>query len=177
MKKYTIEINGNGAECYVFPLTNEQLTKFKIGGIVGDHMTMDDICQVLGVESILDSEFVYSGLYNDSDLYFIKVLDENSELVEDLTDNWYYEIIDDDDEYIAVHDEENNLIIEDTCKGEFFKFVLETEQDFDSSKLTPITTEVGESVYIITGLKYNGQVLEVTEYGDYWSKGFYFHLT
>jgi hypothetical protein len=31
MKKYTIEVGGRGAECYVFPLTDEQLTKLKIG--------------------------------------------------------------------------------------------------------------------------------------------------
>jgi hypothetical protein len=33
MKKYTIELAGLGAECYVFPLNEEQLTTFKNGGV------------------------------------------------------------------------------------------------------------------------------------------------
>jgi hypothetical protein len=176
MKRYTIEVSGRGAECYVFPLTDEQLTKLKIGGIVEERMDMDDVYEVLGIESVLDSELTYFGPYDDSDLHSIKVLGEDGELVEDLTDNWSYEITNDDD-YVSVHYEEKNLIIEDTCKGEFFKCVLEIEGDFDSSKLTPIITEVGEYVNIITGLRYDDKVLEVTDYGDYWSKGFYFYLT
>jgi preprotein translocase subunit SecA len=73
--------------------------------------------------------------------------------------------------------EEKNLIVEDTCKGQFFKCEFETKEDFDVSKLSPIITEVGEYVNIITGLRYDDKVLEVTDYGDYWSKGFYFYLT
>jgi hypothetical protein len=176
MNKYTIEVSGRGAECYVFPLTDEQLTKLKVGGIVEERMDMDEVYEVLGIESVLDSELTYFGPYDDSDLHSIKILGEDGELVEDLTDNWKYEIINDDD-YVSVHYEEKNLIIEDTCKGEFFKCVLEIEGDFDSSKLTPIITEVGEYVNIITGLRYDDKVLEVTDYGDYWSKGFYFYLT
>ena len=176
MKRYTIEISGRGAECYVFPLTDEQLTKLKIGGIVEERMDMDDVYEVLGIESVLDSELTYFGPYDDSDLHSIKVLGEDGELIEDLTDNWKYEITNEDD-YVGVHYEEKNLIIEDTCKGEFFKCVLEIEGDFDSSKLTPIITEVGEYVNIITGLRYDDKVLEVTDYGDYWSKVFYFYLT
>ena len=176
MNKYTIEVSGRGAECYVFPLTDEQLTKLKIGGIVEERMDMDDVYEVLGIESVLDSELTYFGPYDDSDLYSVKVLGEDGELVEDLTDNWDFEITNDED-YVSVHYEEKNLIIEDTCKGEFFKCVLEIEGDFDSSKLTPIITEVGEYVNIITGLRYDDKVLEVTDYGDYWSKGFYFYLT
>jgi hypothetical protein len=176
MNKYTIEVSGRGAECYVFPLTDEQLTKLKIGGIVEERMDMDEVYEILGIESVLDSELTYFGPYDDSDLHSIKVLGENDELVKDLTDNWKYEITNEDD-YVSVHYEEKNLIIEDTCKGEFFKCVLEIEGDFDSSKLTPIITEVGEYVNIITGLRYDDKVLEVTDYGDYWSKGFYFYLT
>lgn len=176
MKKYTIEIGGRGAECYVFPLTDEQITKLKIGGIIEERMDVEDIYQVLGVESVLDSESIYFGPYDDSDLYSIKVLDENGELVEDLTDNWDFEITNDED-YIDVHYDEKNLIIEDTCKGQFFECTFETKEDFDSSKLTPIITEIGESVIIITGLRYDDKVLEITNHGDYWSKGFYFYLT
>lgn len=176
MNKYTIEVSGRGAECYVFPLTDEQLTKLKVGGIVEERMDMDEVYEILGIESVLDSELTYFGPYDDSDLHSIKILGEDGELVKDLTDNWKYEITNDDD-YVSVHYEEKNLIIEDTCKGEFFKCVLEIEGDFDSSKLTPIITEIGEYVNIITGLRYDDKVLEVTDYGDYWSKGFYFYLT
>jgi len=176
MKKYTIEVGGRGAECYVFPLTDEQLTKLKIGGIVEEKMDMEDIYEVLGVECLLDSDSVYFGPYDDSDLYNIKVIDENGELVVDLTDNWDYEITNDED-YVGVHYEEKNLIVEDTCKGQFFKCEFEIKEDFDVSKLSPIITEVGEYVNIITGLRYDDKVLEVTDYGDYWSKGFYFYLT
>lgn len=176
MKKYKIEVGGRGAECYVFPLTDEQLAKLKIGGIIEEKMDVEDIYNVLGVESVLDSESIYFGPYDDSDLFYIKVLDENGELVVDLTDNWDYEITNDED-YIDVHYEEKNLIIEDTCKGQFFECEFETKEDFDVSKLSPIITEVGESVNIITGLRYDDKVLEVTNYGDYWSKGFYFYLT
>jgi hypothetical protein len=176
MKKYKIKVGGRGAECYVFPLTDEQLTKLKAGKIVEEKMNMEDICDVLGVESVFDSELVYFGPYDDSDLCDIKVLDENDELVVDLTDNWDYEITNNED-YIDVHCEEKNLIVEDTCKGQFFEYEIETKEDFDVSKLSPIITEVGEYVNIITGLRYDDKVLEVTDYGDYWSKGFYFYLT
>ena len=81
MKRYTIEIGGRGAECYVFPLTDEQLTNLKIGGIVEEKMDMDNVYQILGVESVLDTDFTYVGPYDDSDMYYIKVLDENDEVI------------------------------------------------------------------------------------------------
>lgn len=176
MKNYTIEIAGRGAECYVHPLTDEQIAKLKFGGVVDNQMSTDDVCQVLGIESIQDSDSIYTGVYDDSDLYSIRVLDENNELVVDLTDNWEYEILNGED-YNEVYYDEKNLIVEDTCKGHFFNFVLDIDEDFDSSKLSPIITEIGESVTLITGLRYGDQVLNVDEYGDYWSKGIYFYLT
>lgn len=176
MKNYTIELTGRGAECYVFPLTDEQIVKLKIGGVVDEQMDIEDVCQVLGVESIQDSDSIYTGLYDDSDLYSLRILNEDNELVEDLTDNWNYEMLDGED-YIENHYDEKNLIVEDTCKGHFFNFALDIEEDFDSSKLSPIITEIGECVTLITGLRYGDQVLSVNEYGDYWSKGFYFYLT
>lgn len=176
MKKYTIKVGGLGADCYVSPLDSEQLTKLKNGGVVDEKMSIDDINHILGVESIFDYGSSYLGAYDDSDLYHIEVLDENGELIEELTDNWDC-IVKNDEDYFELHNDQRNLIVEDTCKGEFFEFTFETEDEFDSSKLSPIITEIGECVNIITGLRYDDKVLNITNYNDYWSRGFYFYLT
>jgi hypothetical protein len=173
-KVYTIEVSGRGADCYIHELTEEQREKLVEGGVDEDEMSMDEICEVLEKDFITDTETVLLGAYFDNDLCYVKVTDQEGKDVWETTD---LTIFDEDEDYEVIHDEENLLIVEDLLKGEFFKYKLELEEEFDPVKLTAVVKEVGEMIPLITGLRYDGKKLEVDEFGDYWDKGFNFYLT
>ena len=61
-------------------------------------------------------------------------------------------------------------------KGTFKEYELNIEDEFDPEKLSFKRVDVHEYVEVITDLKYDGQSLELDEYGDYWSKGCFFYL-
>lgn len=177
MKKYQIVLGGRGADCYIYHLTEEQYQKLDEGGVTEDKMNMEQILEVLDKDFITDSEEIVLGAYFEPDLHHFTVLDENENVIWESDKDWDPEFDDEDEDYKMTYDDENILICEDLLKGTFFYFVLETEEDFDSNKLTVIVEEVGEAVTLITGIKYDGKKLEVDEYGDYWDKGFNFYLT
>lgn len=176
MKKYKITLSGRGADCYVYHLTDDQYQKLDEGGVSEDKMSMDEILEVLGTDFISDTDDIVLGAYYDSDLHYFSVHDENGNLVWESNQDWDAETNEEFPDWEIVHDEEKTLICEDILKGEFSSFILETEEDFDPTKLTVIVEEVGEIVALITGVRYDGQKLEVDEFGDYWDKGFNFYL-
>jgi len=76
-----------------------------------------------------------------------------------------------------IFEDDKSLIIEDYTKGQFFQYDIELDEEFDSKKLKPIVTEIGERVEIITNFTYNETDLSFfKEYGDYWSKGLTYYL-
>lgn len=177
MKKYQIVLGGRGADCYIHRLTDEQYEKLNEGGVDKDKMSMDQVLEVLGKDFITDTDEVVLGAYFEPDLHHFSVHDENENLIWESDKDWDPEFDDEDEDYNIIYDDENILICEDLLKGTFFNFVIETEEDFDSNKITVIVDEVGEVVPLITGIKYDGKKIEVDEYGDYWDKGFNFYLT
>jgi len=177
MKKYQIVLGGRGADCYIYRLTDEQHEKLKEGNVDKDGMGMEQILEVLNKDFITDSEEIVLGAYFEPDLHHFSVYDENENIVWESNKDWDLEFDDEDEDYKITYDDENILICEDLLKGSFFSYVVETEEDFDSNKLTVIVEEVGEIIPLITGIKYDGKKVEVDEYGDYWDKGFNFYLT
>ena len=53
--KYTIEVNGKGAESFLHKLTEEQYETLQDGGVEEDQMDQDQISEILGVD-FLDTE-------------------------------------------------------------------------------------------------------------------------
>ena len=184
MKKYKVMLGGRGAEACVFKLTAEQKQKFVDGQVEKDQMDVDKISEILGVGYISESDETYSGPYATSDGwgFVIEVYDEEDKIIWKSyeTENWDFDEEarwDNEDGYESVADDENLLIVEDYSKGNYREYVLEIDGDFDSKKILPLVTEIGERIEIITGLFYDGKKMEDFEWGDTWSKGLYFHLT
>lgn len=175
MKKYKIEVSGRGADCYIYKLTDEQFQELNDGGADEDDMSVDDICEVLNVDYITDTETVMLGAYYEENLYHVSVKDENDQVVWESSND--LEILDEDEDYKIVYDEPHLLICEDLLKGSFYNYVLELEEDFDPKKLTVIVSDVAEQIPLITDFRYDGKKLEVDDFGDYWDKGFNFYLT
>lgn len=170
MKKYSISLGGKGAECSLFPLTQEQSQDLIDMGIEKDEMSIDEITDFLGVDDLISSSdrIVTGAYYGD---HYISVFDENGGEVWNSEEYEY----DETDWVDGGLPETDYLVVEDYSKGEFFTFNLEIEEDFDPSKLIPIITEIAESKEIITGFRYDEMdISETAEFGNYWSKGFYY---
>ena len=60
--KYTIEVNGKGAESFLHKLTEEQYETLQDGGVEEDQMDHDQISEILGVD-FLDTEDIITGIY------------------------------------------------------------------------------------------------------------------
>jgi hypothetical protein len=183
MKKYKVILGGRGSETYVFKLTPEQKQKLVDGEVEKDKMDVDEISEILEVGFITETDETYSGPYVANDSFVIEVYDEEDKKVwdsYDMEDDWDFDEEsrwENEDGYESVADDENLLIVEDYCKGNYREFILEIEEDFQPIKLLPMVTEIGERVEIITGLFYDGKKMEDFEWGDTWSKGLYFYLT
>jgi hypothetical protein len=175
MNKYTIEISGRGADCYIHNLTEEQKEKLDMGGVDEDEMEMDEILDVLKKDYVTETDTVVLGVYYEDNLYHVIVTDENNEQVWQSNNN--LTIFDEEEDYNIVHDEPNLLVCEDLLKGSFFEYKLDLEEEFDQKKLTVIVSDVAEQIPLITGFRYDGVKLEVDEFGNYWDKGFNFYLT
>lgn len=180
MKKYKIEVLGKGCEISVFELSTEQKKQLK--GVDEDMLNLDEICEKLNVDDILDSDERYIGANIGFDDYNIIVKDDNDNVVWEsnphLSTNpeWKREI-----EWIeSVYHENNVLFVEESIKsyeGYLFNFTLETENEFNAELLIPIGTELSELFYIITSMRYDGNDLTDTkDYGDYSLKGSTYHL-
>lgn len=179
--KYKITLGGRGADIWVHRLTDEQHTILKEGEVDRDKMDYDDIAKAINKESVDESENIFTGVYDNSQGdVVIQVFNENDELVFDslADEDWYFdsETLMDHENYDSVFEgDDHTLFVESYSKGTFFEFELETDEEFDPTKISPVILEVGERFEMITGLAYNGVELE-KEFGDYWGKGYYYHL-
>jgi hypothetical protein len=136
MKKYKIVLGGRGADCYIYRLTDEQHEKLKEGNVDKDEMGMEQILEIINKDFITDSEEIVLGAYFEPDLHHFSVYDENENIIWESNKDWDPEFDDEDEDYKITYDDENILICEDLLKGSFFSYVVETEEDFDSNKLT-----------------------------------------
>lgn len=184
MNKYKVILGGRGSESFIYKVNEEQKKALIDGDVVGDKMDPEDIYKILGVDFYTEAETVYSGpyLYGETD-YVVEVYNDKNELIWDSYEaaksgwKWNYDLTEEnDDAYESVAEGDDIFIIEDYCKGNFFEYELEIEDEFNPSLLSPKTSEINERYDLITGLFYNNNLLELYEHGDTWSKGFYYHL-
>ena len=183
--KYTIEVNGKGAEAFIHKLTGyytqtnfyqiqsteEQYENLLEGGVEDDAMDVDEINEVLGMD-FLDSEDIITGIYTGGENIQIIVKDEEGEVVWESDEDFEFEEYQDEYKF----NDTTYFSAEDYQKGNFFNYVLETDEDFNPELLSAVLVEIldGRSE-LITDIKYNGQEME-KEYGDTISKGFTYML-
>lgn len=179
--KYKITLGGRGADIWIHRINEEQHRLLKEGDVVRDKIEMDDIAKILNKEMVDESDEVYTGVYDSGDDdVVIQVFNESDEMIFDSLEDKDWAFDDelkmeyDNYEFIA-EEEEPMFFVESYSKGTFFSFEVETDE-FDPYKLSPVITEINERFELITGLCYDGQVLE-KEFDDYWGKGYYYHLT
>ena len=177
MNTYTVILGGRGAEIYVHPINEEQKQKLKDMKIEDEDAPVDwdKLNEVLGVDNWDYSDEVYSGPYDNPSAYHITVLDEQDNEVFSSDEDFYMDEGDDENDVKFV-ERADVLVIEHYVKGTFKNYKLTVEGKFDSEKLTPVTTEINETVSVMTDLKYDNKELELDEYGDNWSKGAFFHI-
>jgi hypothetical protein len=176
--KYKITLGGRGADVWVHRLNEHQYKLLKESQSL-NNMELDEIAKILDRNCVDDVDDVFMGVYDGEDLV-VQAFNEGDEMIFDslADDDWSFdeETRDEHENYESVFEgDDPTLFVESYSKGTFFEFELETEEEFDPTKLSPIILEVGERFEMITGLAYNGEELE-KEIGDYWSKGYYFHL-
>ena len=177
--KYKITLGGRGADIWVHRLNEEQHKLLKEGEVEKDKIEMDNIAKILGKGMVDESDEIYTGVY-DSD-FVVQVFNESDVMIFDslADEDWSFdeETRDEYENYESFAEEDEPMFfVESYSKGTFFTFEVETDEEFDESKISPIITEINERFEMITGLCYKGEVLE-KEFDDYWGKGYYYHLT
>ena len=177
--KYKITLGGRGADVWVHRLNEQQHKLLKESESSLNSMDLDEIAKMLDRDYVDDVDDVFFGVYDSEDVV-VQAFNESDEMIFDslADDDWSFdeETRDEYENYDSVFDgDDPTLFVESYSKGTFFEFELETEEEFDPSNLSPIILEVGERFEMITGLAYKGEILE-KEIGDYWGKGYYFHL-
>ena len=173
MRKYKIIVGGRGGECYIHHINTDTKISLISEHVEEDKLDTEQVADILDIDFVTDSDEVYIGPFNDPETYLITVIDENDNVVWESDNNHKFE----NEEWEFRYNDTDVLIVEDYIKGQFYTYELELEQDFESSKLIPIVTELGERLQIITDLVYNGVELNsYKEYGDYWSKGISYYL-
>lgn len=176
MKKINLILGGRGAEIYIHNINDDQKEKLKQMDIESKDAPVDwdKLNEILGTD--WDStDDMYTGAYDNPTAYYIRAFDENQNEIFESDDDFFLEEGDSDTDYQFV-EKENVLVIEHYIKGTFKEYELEIEEDFDSSKITPVVVEINEAISVITDLKYDGKELENFEYGDDWSKGAFFYI-
>jgi hypothetical protein len=166
--KYKIVISGRGSETYVHKLNEDQINIIKEMDL--EDPDVDELSSILKKEDIFDTDDIIFGAYSSPENFLIIVYDEEDNLIWESSDDHEFE----DCDFRCVFDMDKVLLIEDYVKGQFYSYELETD-DFDFNKLTPVITEIGERIEVITDLVYDDQSLE-KDYLDYWSKGMYYYL-
>ena len=179
--KYKITLGGRGADIWIHRLNQEQHKLLKEGEVEKDKIEMDDIAKILNKDMVDESDEIYTGVYDNYGDIVVQVFNENDEMVFDslADEDWVFddETRTDYENYESFAEEdEPMLFVESYSKGTFFSFEVETDEEFDESKISPVITEINERFELITGLCYKGEVLE-KEFDDYWGKGYYYHLT
>ena len=171
--KYKIEVNGRGAEAFIWKITDEQFKIFNEGGVDKDKMEHDQICKVLGTEVMWDAPESVSGLYNNGEYFIITVTDESGNTVWESPQDFEFQFT----TFNSIKEDVNYLIAEDYQRGQFFEYEFETETEFNPELLgCEITELLGGDLEYITGLYYDMNLLTDNFGGDTISKGFTYYL-
>lgn len=169
--KYTIEVNGKGAEAFIHKLTEEQYEALQDGGVEEDQMDTDQISEVLGVD-FLETDDIITGIYSGSDNIEIIVKDESGKVIWKSDDEFEFEEYEDEYQF----NDTTYFSAEDYQKGNFFNYTLETEEEFNPEMLTAVLVELLDGCSeLITDIKYKDHEM-IKDYGDTRSKGFNYML-
>jgi hypothetical protein len=169
--KYKIELYGKGGEAFIHKLTEEQYEALQEGNVEDDAMETDEISELLGSD-FTETDDIITGIYTGVGKIQIIVKDESDEVVWESDDDFDFEEY--EEQYL--YNDDNYLIVEDYQKGNFFNYVLETEEEFQPELMSAVLIEFldGRSE-LITDIKYDGQDMQ-KDYGDTDSKGFTYML-
>lgn len=175
MKKYLVTLSGRGAEVYIHKIDEEQKKTLQEMDIEDKDQSVDwdKLNETLKVENWDYADVSYTGAYPSPTSSYLAVMDDQDEIVWESDEDYELSPMNDED-YKMVY-EKDVLLIEHYVKGSFATYAFETE-NFEPEKLAPILTEINETVELITGMTYDGQQLEVEEWGDNWSKGAFFYI-
>lgn len=169
--KYTIEVNGKGAEAFIHKLTEDQYEALQDGGVEEDQMDTDQISEVLGVD-FLETDNIITGIYTGGENIQIIVKDDSGEIVWESDDEFDFESWEDDYQF----NDTTYFSAEDYQKGNFFNYTLETDEEFNPEMLTAVLVELLDGCSeLITDIKYNEHEM-IKDYGDTISKGFNYML-
>ena len=170
--KYTIEISGKGGEAFIHKLTEEQYETLQDGGVEDDLMEKVQIDEILGTD-FLETEEMIMGIYPGSDNILIKVMDESGEVIWESDEHFDFEEYEDHYKF----NDTTYFSAEDYQKGNFFNYVLETEEEeFDPGMLVAVLVELLDGCSeLITDIKYKDHEM-IKDYGDTISKGFNYML-
>ena len=134
-------------------------------------MDQDEINEILECDFLETEEMVF-GIYPGGENIWIKVTDESGEVIWESDEDFEFEEIEDEYRY----NDTTYFSAEDYQKGNFFNYVLETDEEFNPQLLSAVVLEIldGRSELIID-IKYNGQEMK-KDHGDTTSKGFTYML-
>ena len=169
--KYTIEVNGKGGEAFIHKLNEEQYETLQDGGVEDDLINKDQIDEILGTD-FLDTDDMVMGIYPGSDNISIKVMDESGEVIWESDEHFDFEEYEDHYQF----NDTTYFSAEDYQKGNFFNYVLETEEEFNPEMLVGVLVELLDFCSeLITDIKYKDHEM-IKDYGDTTSKGFTYML-
>lgn len=173
--RYNINLGGRGSDCIIYKISDEQFEYLKENGVEEEKLEYEEICEYLQKELLFDDADDYViGPYLDG--LWLSVEDENKNIIFE-SDSLPDDVVDNSVWKSCQVEGENYFVLEDYSKGNFFSFEIE-DDNFDINKLSFIIKDIAECRDLIVGIKYNQVDLSDTkEFGDYWSKGFYYLLS
>lgn len=175
-KKVKLILGGRGYETYVHNINEEQKERLVNADIENQNPNYDLVCEILGIDNHDDNSTAYLGASTDPESFYIGAFDENDNVIWESDENFEFNEELEDHWWDEVETDGSKLLIVDYVKGNFHEYVLELEEDFDPQKLSPVYLDISEIIQILKSLKYDGKEIEIDEWGDYWSKGLYYHL-
>ena len=193
--KYSLELSGRGRECYLHAVTDDQWntlwTLYKDHGHSFDELDNTEVLEKAGLssnhEDIQDKAFkTLTGPFVAQGEFQLVVRNETGEAIfdsSDLDEDILQEVLDSGSSSSDTpcptaswigsgHDEELWICATEMIKGEFWTADIETEGEFDPTKLQlDFMMVVEDRIHLLTGASYDGQKLQPEWLDDYTSRG------
>ena len=168
MNTYYIDLYGKGHIISFYSINQKQKQQLNKIGITynnydfeADEKDLAKIKKILTIDYFVNKNICYSGAYLDS--FALNTYDVNEQCIwtnEENFKNIAFQEIETDPDPFAVT---NTLIIDAYVKGDFSRFTLNTEDDFNPEKLHCKCLVINEHLSIIVGLHYAGTELKKEE--------------
>jgi hypothetical protein len=175
---YTITISGQGRECRLHLLTDNQWQFLDERGIDYQSMTFTELTNYLDV--VYDEgEKDITGTYANAPHSNVIVRDSDGEVVYDSSQieaEAFEKFIFNSPHWIGTDiDDKKWVCIGLNIRGEFMEFTVENEV-FDLTKFNLEVTNIGDRIELITGAYYDGSKLSPNWVDNYKEQGFQFFL-